>query len=209
MATSCSSIRDHYGLHPGCRDVADEAFKTLEGLRVESVITVEGEVVRRDAEAINPNLATGQIEIHADKVEIQSAAQELPLPVFGDQEYPEEIRLRYRYLDLRRERLHNNIILRSEVISSIRRRMIDQGFTEFQTPILTWAFQPRRRPRSSRPEPRPSRQVLRASAGAADVQAAAHGRRFRSLFPDRALLPRRGRPRRPLARRVLSASISK
>jgi aspartyl-tRNA synthetase len=130
-------LRDHYGLTQIVSDVADEAFKALEGLRVESVITVEGEVVRRDAEAINPNLATGQIEIHADKVEIQSAAQELPLPVFGDQEYPEEIRLRYRYLDLRRERLHNNIILRSEVISSIRRRMIDQGFTEFQTPILT------------------------------------------------------------------------
>ena len=130
-------LRDHYGLTQIVSDVADEAFKSLEGLRVESVITVEGEVVRRDAEAINPNLATGQIEIHADTVEIQSAAQELPLPVFGDQEYPEDIRLRYRYLDLRRERLHNNIILRSEVISSIRRRMIEQRFTEFQTPILT------------------------------------------------------------------------
>ncbi|WP_114951160.1 aspartate--tRNA ligase [Sphingosinicella terrae] len=130
-------LRDHYGITQIVSDVADEAFKTLEGLRVESVITVEGEVVRRDAEAANPNLATGQIEIHADAVEVQSAAQELPLPVFGDQEYPEEIRLRYRYLDLRRERLHNNIMLRSRVISSIRGRMIDQGFTEFQTPILT------------------------------------------------------------------------
>ena len=130
-------LRDHYGITQIVSDVADEAFKALEGLRVESVITVEGNVVRRDSEAVNASLATGQIEIHADAVEVQSMAQELPLPVFGDQEYPEEIRLRYRYLDLRRERLHNNIILRSNVISSIRRRMIDQGFTEFQTPILT------------------------------------------------------------------------
>ncbi|MGZ8350358.1 MAG: amino acid--tRNA ligase-related protein, partial [Allosphingosinicella sp.] len=130
-------LRDHYGLTQIVTDIADEAFKALESVRVESVVTVEGEVVRRDADAVNPNLATGQIEIHADKVEVQSAAQELPLPVFGDQEYPEEIRLRYRYLDLRRERLHDNIILRSKVISSIRQRMIDQGFTEFQTPILT------------------------------------------------------------------------
>jgi aspartyl-tRNA synthetase len=130
-------LRDHFGLTQIVSDVADAAFKMLERARVESVITVVGEVVRRDAEAVNPNLATGQIEIHADTVEVQSAAQELPLPVFGDQEYPEEIRLRYRYLDLRRERPHANILLRSQVISSIRRRMVDQGFTEFQTPILT------------------------------------------------------------------------
>ena len=130
-------LRDHYGLTQIVTDVADPAFKTLEAVRVESVITVEGEVVRRDSEVVNPNLATGQIEIHADEVEVQSAAQELPLPVFGDQEYPEEIRLKYRYLDLRRERLHRNILLRSQVIASIRRRMTEQGFTEFQTPILT------------------------------------------------------------------------
>ncbi|HET9429435.1 MAG TPA: aspartate--tRNA ligase [Allosphingosinicella sp.] len=130
-------LRDHYGITQIVSDVADEAFKLLEGLRVESVVTVEGEIVRRASDAVNANLATGQIELHADRVEVQSHAQELPLPVFGDQEYPEEIRLRYRYLDLRRERLHNNIILRSNVISSIRRRMIDQGFIEFQTPILT------------------------------------------------------------------------
>jgi aspartyl-tRNA synthetase len=130
-------LRDHFGLTQIVTDVADAAFKALEAVRVESVITVEGEVVRRDAEAVNPNLATGQIEIHADAVEVQSSAHELPLPVFGDQEYPEEIRLRYRYLDLRRDRLHRNIVLRSQVISSIRRRMVDQGFIEFQTPILT------------------------------------------------------------------------
>jgi len=130
-------LRDHYGITQIVTDVADPAFKTLEGVRVESVVTVEGEVVRRAAEAVNPNLATGEIEVHAGTVTVQSAASELPLPVFGDQEYPEEIRLRYRYLDLRRERLHANIVLRSQVIASIRRRMIDQGFTEFQTPILT------------------------------------------------------------------------
>ena len=130
-------LRDHYGLTQIVADVADPAFPALEGVRIESVITVEGKVVRRDDEVVNPNLPTGRIEIHADAVEVQSAAQELPLPVFGEQEYPEEIRLRYRYLDLRRERLHNNIILRSNVIASIRRRMIEQGFTEFQTPILT------------------------------------------------------------------------
>src|SRR5262245_1815255 len=109
-------LRDHFGVTQIVTDVDDPAFRTLEGIRVESVATIEGKVVRRDAEAVNPNLPTGQIEIHADAVEVQSAAQELPLPVFGDQEYPEEIRLRYRYLDLRRERLHNNIVLRSRVI---------------------------------------------------------------------------------------------
>jgi aspartyl-tRNA synthetase len=130
-------LRDHYGITQIVTDIEDSAFKTLEGLRIESVVTVTGRVVRRAAEAVNPNLPTGQIEIHADEVAVQSAAQELPLPVFGEQEYPEEIRLRYRYLDLRRERLHANIVLRSQVIASIRRRMIEQGFTEFQTPILT------------------------------------------------------------------------
>jgi aspartyl-tRNA synthetase len=130
-------LRDHFGLTQIVTDVADPPFQALEAVRVESVITVDGDVVRRDPDVVNPNLATGQIEVHAAAVEVQSAAQELPLPVFGDQEYPEEIRLKYRYLDLRRERLHANILLRSQVIASIRRRMVDQGFTEFQTPILT------------------------------------------------------------------------
>src|SRR3954463_9322041 len=130
-------LRDHYGITQIVTDVADTAFPALEGVRVESVVTVEGRVVRRAAGAVNPNLPTGQIETHAEAVTIQSAAQELPLPVFGEQDYPEDIRLRYRYLDLRTEKMHANIILRSQVISSIRRRMIEQGFTEFQTPILT------------------------------------------------------------------------
>ena len=130
-------LRDHYGITQIVSDVEDIAFNALENVRAESVITVEGTVVARAPEAVNPNLATGQIEVHASAVTIQSSAQELPLPVAGEADYPEEIRLRYRYLDLRRERLHNNIVLRSQVISSIRRRMIEQGFTEFQTPILT------------------------------------------------------------------------
>jgi aspartyl-tRNA synthetase len=130
-------LRDHFGLTQIVAKADSEPLRVLDALRAESVVTIIGEVVSRGAEATNPNLPTGEIEISADEVIIQSAAQELPLPVAGEADYPEDIRLRYRYLDLRRERLHNNIVLRSRVISSIRRRMIDQGFTEFQTPILT------------------------------------------------------------------------
>jgi aspartyl-tRNA synthetase len=130
-------LRDHFGLTQIVAASGSDVFNTLDNARAESVVTVEGVVVARDAATVNPNLKTGEIEIHAKAVTVQSAAQELPLPVFGEAEYPEEIRLKYRYLDLRRERLHNNIVLRSNVISSVRRRMIDQGFTEFQTPILT------------------------------------------------------------------------
>jgi aspartyl-tRNA synthetase len=130
-------LRDHYGLTQIVARANSEPLAILEHLRAESVVTIEGEVVARGPEATNPNLPTGAIEVVADLVTIQSAAEELPLPVAGEAEYPEDIRLRYRYLDLRRERLHANILLRSQVISSIRRRMIEQGFTEFQTPILT------------------------------------------------------------------------
>jgi aspartyl-tRNA synthetase len=130
-------LRDHYGLTQVIAPAGSDVFAVLDGCRAESVVTVEGEVVARSAETKNPNLATGDIELIARSVTIQSSAQELPLPVFGDQDYPEEIRLKYRFLDLRRDRIHKNILLRSNVISSIRRRMIDQGFTEFQTPILT------------------------------------------------------------------------
>lgn len=130
-------LRDHYGLTQVIAPAGSDVFAVLDGCRAESVVTVEGEVVARSAETKNPNLATGDIELIARSVTIQSSAQELPLPVFGDQDYPEDIRLKYRFLDLRRDRIHKNILLRSNVISSIRRRMIDQGFTEFQTPILT------------------------------------------------------------------------
>jgi aspartyl-tRNA synthetase len=130
-------LRDHYGITQIVTDTDSPAFKTLDRIRVESVVTIEGEVVARSKETVNPNLPTGEIEVRATSVTVQSSAAELPMPVFGEQEYPEEIRLKYRYLDLRREQAHANIMLRSAVITSIRRRMVDQGFTEFQTPILT------------------------------------------------------------------------
>jgi aspartyl-tRNA synthetase len=130
-------LRDHYGLTQIVCDVDSPALAILESLRVESVVTIDGEVKNRAAGTTNAKLPTGDIEVYARAVEVQSKADELPMPVAGEQDYPEEIRLKYRYLDLRRERLHANILLRSKVISSIRRRMIDQGFTEFQTPILT------------------------------------------------------------------------
>jgi aspartyl-tRNA synthetase len=130
-------LRDHHGLTQIVAAAGSDALKLLDSLRVESVVTITGEVVSRGAEAVNPKLATGEIEVVAREVSVQSSAAELPMPVAGEADYPEEIRLRYRYLDLRRERLHRNILLRSSVIASIRRRMIDQGFTEFQTPILT------------------------------------------------------------------------
>jgi aspartyl-tRNA synthetase len=113
------------------------AFAEADKARAEWVLTVTGKVVARTPETVNKDLPTGEIEIRIEQVSIQSVAQELPVPVFGELEYPEETRLKYRFLDLRRERIHRNITLRSKVISSIRRRMIDQGFTEFQTPILT------------------------------------------------------------------------
>ncbi len=130
-------LRDHYGLTQVVCAAGSEALKILDQLRAESVVTITGEVVLREGGAINAKLATGEIEVVAKQVEIQSRADELPMPVAGEADYPEEIRLKYRYLDLRRDRLHANILLRSKVIASIRRRMIDQGFTEFQTPILT------------------------------------------------------------------------
>ncbi|MDK2761271.1 MAG: aspartate--tRNA ligase [Sphingopyxis sp.] len=130
-------LRDHYGLTQIVADSSDAAFATLDGLRAESVVTITGDVVARSAETTNANLPTGAIEVRARDVAVQSAAVELPMPVAGEQEYPEDIRLKYRFLDLRRERLHANILLRSNVIASLRRRMVDQGFTEYQTPILT------------------------------------------------------------------------
>jgi len=130
-------LRDHYGITQIVAKAGSEPLRMLEHLRAESVVTVTGEVVARGGDAANPNLLTGEIELVASEVVVQSAAEELPLPVAGEADYPEDIRLRYRYLDLRRERIHANIVLRSNVISSIRRRMVDSGFTEFQTPILT------------------------------------------------------------------------
>ena len=130
-------LRDHYGITQIVADADSPALPLLEGLRVESVVTIDGVVKARAEGTVNPNLATGEIEVFARVATVQSHAQELPMPVAGEAEYPEDIRLRYRFLDLRREKLHANIMLRSSVIASIRKRMVDQGFTEFQTPILT------------------------------------------------------------------------
>lgn len=130
-------LRDNYGLTQCVFDTDSAAFSVAEHVRSESVITVIGHVKERAEDAVNKDLPTGAIEVYIDEMEVQSAAGDLPLPVFGDQDYPEDIRLKYRFLDLRRERIHNNILLRANVISSIRRRMTDDGFTEFQTPILT------------------------------------------------------------------------
>jgi aspartyl-tRNA synthetase len=130
-------LRDHYGMTQIVADADSPALPVLEGLRVESVVTIDGEVKSRAEGTINPNLSTGEIEVFARAVSVQSRAEELPMPVAGEQEYPEEIRLKYRYLDLRRESVHANMMLRSQVIASLRRRMVEQGFTEFQTPILT------------------------------------------------------------------------
>jgi aspartyl-tRNA synthetase len=130
-------LRDHYGITQCVVDVDSKAFESAEGSRAETVICVTGTVVARTEETINDRLPTGRVEVKVEDYEILSAAQELPMPVFGDHDYPEDIRLRYRFLDLRREKLHNNIVLRSEIISSIRRRMVEQGFREYQTPILT------------------------------------------------------------------------
>ncbi|NMW31098.1 aspartate--tRNA ligase [Altererythrobacter sp. RZ02] len=129
-------LRDHYGLTQIVADEDSPALPILDGLRVESVVTIDGEVKARAEGTTNANLPTGDIEVFARSVTVQSQANELPLPVAGEQEYPEEIRLKYRFIDLRRERVHANIMLRNQVITSLRGRMTAQGFTEFQTPIL-------------------------------------------------------------------------
>jgi len=130
-------LRDHYGITQCVADVSSPIFAQIEHIPNESVITVTGAVTRRTDDTINPNIPTGEVEIRIEEVLVQAEAAPLPMPVNQDAGYPEDIRLRYRFLDLRREELHRNIVLRSQVISSIRRRMIERGFTEFQTPILT------------------------------------------------------------------------
>jgi aspartyl-tRNA synthetase len=130
-------LRDHYGITQVVADPDSPAFKIAETLRAEWVVRIDGKVRHRPEGTDNPDLPTGAIEVYVREIEVLGPAGELPLPVFGDQEYPEEIRLKYRFLDLRRERLHRNIIKRGEIIDSIRRRTKAQGFFEFQTPILT------------------------------------------------------------------------
>ena len=130
-------LRDHYGLTQCVADPDSPAFKDAEKLRSEWVVRIDGRVRRRPAGTDNPELATGAVEIYISEIEVLGPAAELPLPVFGEQEYPEDIRLKYRFLDLRRDKLHHNIMKRGQIIDSIRKRMKDQGFFEFQTPILT------------------------------------------------------------------------
>jgi aspartyl-tRNA synthetase len=130
-------LRDHYGLMQIVVDPDSPAFKTAEKLRSEWVVRVDGRVRARPAGTENPDLPTGAVEIYAADIEVLGPAGELPMPVFGDQEYPEDIRLKYRFLDLRRERLHGNVMKRMAIIDSLRARMKQQGFFEFQTPILT------------------------------------------------------------------------
>ena len=130
-------LRDHYGISQVVVYPTADFYEDLKRCPSESVITVTGELLARDAEAVNAEIPTGEVELRVDEAIIESAAAPLPLPVFGEQDYPEDIRLTHRYLDLRRETLHKNIIMRGQVINSLRRRMIEGGFTEFQTPILT------------------------------------------------------------------------
>ena len=130
-------LRDHYGITQVLCDGDSGAFKALEAVRSEWVIRVDGRVKARDASLVNAKIPTGEIEVYATGVEVLGAAEELPLPVFGDTEYPEETRLTYRFLDLRRETMHANMMLRSNVVRWLRNAMWDQGFTEFQTPIIT------------------------------------------------------------------------
>ncbi|MBL6595236.1 MAG: aspartate--tRNA ligase [Candidatus Puniceispirillum sp.] len=130
-------LRDHYGLTQCVADASDASFAMVEATRLESVVTITGTVLKRSDETVNVNLPTGQIEVRIEAFEVQSAADTLPLQVNSDEDSGEETRLRYRYLDLRRSRPHANIMLRAKIIQSIRARMVAQGFTEFQTPILT------------------------------------------------------------------------
>jgi len=130
-------LRDHYGLTQCVVDTGNPAFQVAEGLRLESVVTITGKVVARSAETVNDKLPTGAIEVQIQDLAVQSAAEQVPLQVNSEQDAGEEYRLRYRFLDLRREKMQRNILLRSHVIASLRRRMQAQGFVEFQTPILT------------------------------------------------------------------------
>jgi len=130
-------LRDHYGITQCVIETTNANFKILERIKPDSVISVTGKVLKRTLETINKDLPTGEIEVEFKELEILSEAEELPIPVFGEQNYPEDIRLKYRFLDLRRQTMHTNIILRSKVISFIRKKMTGLGFNEFQTPILT------------------------------------------------------------------------
>jgi aspartyl-tRNA synthetase len=130
-------LRDHYGITQVVADPDSPAFKTAEMVRGEWVIRVDGLVKARTDDTVNKNMPTGEVELYAQEIEVLSAAKELPLPVFGEPDYPEDVRLKYRFLDLRRETLHRNIVKRTQIISSMRTGMAAAGFAEYSTPILT------------------------------------------------------------------------
>ena len=197
-------LRDHYGLTQVVADPNSPSFKHAEKLRSEWVVRIDGKVRKRPAGTENPDLPTGAIEIYISEIEVLGPAGELPMPVFGDQEYPEDIRLTYRFLDLRRERLHRNIMMRGAVIELHQAAHEGARLFRVSDPDPDGLLA-RRRPRLSRAVAAPSGKILRAAAGAAAVQTTDHGVRLRSLLSDRALFPRRGCARRSFTRRVLSA----
>ena len=201
-------LRDHYGITQLVFPAGSAPFAAAEAVRPESVITATGTVTRRLGTTVNPKLPTGEIEIVVADLAVQSEAAVLPMQVAGAENFPDELRLRYRYLDLRRDRVHRNMMLRAQVIASIRRRMIDAGFMEFQTPILT-ASSPEGCPRFPGPRPHASRQILRPSPGAAAIQAIAHGRGA-STGISRSRLASGTKPAARIARQANStSSISK
>ena len=197
-------LRDHYGLTQCVADPDSPAFKDAEKLRSEWVVRIEGKVRRRPEGTANADLPTGQIEIYVSEIEMLGPAGQLPMPVAGDQEYPEDIRLKYRFLDLRRDRLHQNIMKRGADHRFIRKRMKDQGFFEFQTPILTASS-----PEGARDFLVPSRmhpgKFYALPQAPQQFKQLTDDRGLRSLFPDRAMFPRRGR-RAPTVRLANSTS---
>ncbi len=197
-------LRDHYGITQCVADPDSPAFKDAEKLRSEWVVRMEGRVRHRPAGTDNPDLPTGMVELYVSEIEVLGAAAELPLPVFGEQEYPEDIRLKYRFLDLRREKLHQNIMTRGAIVDSHAPPHEGAGLLRVPDPDPDRVVA-RRRARLPGAVAHSSRPVLRAAAGAAAVQAAPDDVGLRPLFPDRALFPRRGPARRPPAGRVLPA----
>ena len=201
-------LRDHYGITQVVVDGDSPAFAAAETVRAEWVIRVDGVVKARAPELVNPKIPTGEIEVFAREIEVLGAAEELPLQVFGEADYPEETRLRYRFLDLRREALHANIMLRAKVIASLRDAMRGGGVHRVPDadPDRVVAGGGAGLPGAVAAA---SGQVLRAAAGAAAVQAADHGGGVRPLLPDRAVLPRRGSAGGPVARGSSTSSTSR
>ncbi len=187
-------VRDHYGITQVVADPDSKAFKAAEGVRSEWVIRIDGAVRDRPAGTTNADLPTGDIEVYATEIEVLSAAKELPVPVFGEPDYPEDLRLTYRFLDLRRESLHAIIMKRLEITKSIRRRMHDANFNEFPTPILTASS-----PEGARDFLVPSRvhpgKFYALPQAPQQYKQLLDGLGLRPLFPDCAVLPRR-RPAR-------------